>query len=80
MRKWTGGVGSGSHDGECRAKRKSLRDDIAAGPSTVTKRLQNRMCRRLSEVQLADDVGEAQPRIPRPGQELDNVDYPGGRR
>jgi hypothetical protein len=36
--------------------------------------------RGLGEVQLADDIGKSQPRISGPGQELDDVENPGGRR
>jgi hypothetical protein len=38
------------------------------------------VCRRLIEIELAHNIGESQPRISGPGQELDNVEYPGSRR
>jgi hypothetical protein len=36
--------------------------------------------RRLSQIELAHDVGESQLRSCGPRQELDYVEYPGGRR
>ncbi len=80
MRERPSGVRASGHHGERGPKSKGLRDGIAAGSSAVTQRLQDRVCRRLSEIQLAHHVGESQPRISGPCQELDNVEHPGGRR
>jgi hypothetical protein len=76
MRKRARGVSPRSHHGERGAQRKRLRDRIAAGPATVTQCLQDRVCRGLREIELAHDVGEPQPRVCGPRQELDDVEHP----
>jgi hypothetical protein len=38
------------------------------------------MCGGLRDIEFAHDVGEPQPRIPGPREQLDNVEHSGGRR
>ena len=73
-------VGARGHHGKGGSQREGLGHRVPARPPAIAQRLEDRMRRRLGEVELTHHVGEPQLPVAGAGERLDHVEHPRRRR